>query len=144
MTKAIESTQPLEIDLRILVLRNVCIGHIVTTSKGFSFQLVSRKDKKESWLDLTSKLTWHDREDLTYTHYKAVEKFGDNLPTIEEFQVAEKHGFREVCPNMTDSWFWSSSLYPYYTDVAQGFNGSNGGSDYYYRHDDYSVRCVGR
>jgi len=141
MTKAIESTQPLEIDLRILVLRNVCIGHIVTTSKGFSFQLVSRKDrkdrkdKKESWLDLTSKLTWHDREDLTYTHYKAVEKFGDNLPTIEEFKLAELHGFREILPNM-QYWFWSASLYPGSSVFAQFFSGYYGGSDVYFR-DDY-------
>jgi hypothetical protein len=144
MTEAIESTQPLETNLRILVLRNVCIGHIVTTSKGFSFQLVSRKDKKESWLDLTSKLTWHDREDLTYTHYKAVEKFGDNLPTIEEFKLAELHGFREILPNM-QYWFWSASLYPYSSDFAQDFVGFNGFSYYGYRGYDYfSVRCVGR
>ena len=143
MTEAIESTQPLETNLRILVLRKVCIGHIVTTSKGFSFQLVSRKDKKESWLDLTSKLTWHDREDLTYTHYKAVEKFGDNLPTIEEFKLAELHGFREILPNM-QYWFWSASLSPDYSGSAQDFYGYNGDSYSYYRYYDLSVRCVGR
>jgi hypothetical protein len=143
MTEAIESTQPLETNLRILVLRNVCIGHIVTTSKGFSFQLVSRKDKKESWLDLTSKLTWHDREDLTYTHYKAVEKFGDNLPTIEEFKLAELHGFREILPNM-QYWFWSASLNPYDSDSAQGFNGYDGVSGLAGRGFGWSVRCVGR
>jgi hypothetical protein len=143
MTEAIESTQPLETNLRILVLRNVSVGHIVTTSKGFSFQLVSRKDKKESWLDLTSKLIWHDREDRTYNYYEAMEKFDNQLPTIEEYKTAELHGFCEILPNM-NHWFWSASLYPNGSDFAQVFSGYNGGSDYHSRDLYGSVRCVGR
>jgi len=136
--------QPLETNLRILILRNVCVGHVVTTSKGFQFKLVSRDSGKESWLDIASGLTWHDREDESYTHHKAVEKFGDSLPTIEEYRIAEKHGFREILPNM-DHWFWSSSLYPSNADYAQDFVGTYGSSGYGVRDSNfYSVRCVGR
>ena len=105
MTETIDLRQP-EDDLR-----KAKVGTIVITSKGFEFKLMSRKAGKECWLDCTSKVIWHDREDKTYTHFEAVEKFGDALPTIEEFKKAKKHGFLEILPDM-DYWFWSSSLYP--------------------------------
>lgn len=133
------------IDLRpkVVDLRKVKVGTIVITSKGFKFKLVSRKKGKESWLDCTSKLIWHDLEDKTYNHYEAVEKFCNHLPTIEEFLKAEEHGFREVCPNMKGYWFWSASLVSYDTEFARAFCGSSGdgftGRSFY-----GSTRCVGR
>ena len=137
MTKTIDLRQP-KYDLR-----KARVGTVVITSKGFKFKLMSRKTKKECWLDCTSKAIWHDREDKTYTHYEAVRKFGDALPTIEEFKEAETHGFREVLPNM-EHWFWSSSLNPNGTGFAQDFYGNGGSSNYYSRDYYKSVRCVGR
>ena len=125
-------------------LRKVPVGTTVITSKGFKFKLISRKKGKESWKDLTSKLTWRDREEKTYNHYEATEKFGDKLPTIEEFRIAEEHGFRDILPNTNGYFFWSASLSPNFSDFAQGFYGNNGGSGYGYRGNDSSVRCVGR
>ena len=130
------------IDLRTSDLRKVPVGTTVITSKGFKFKLVSRKKGKESWKDLTSKLTWHDAEDEKYRHYQAQEKFGNGFPTKEEFEVAESHGFREVVPNMANKWFWSSSVDPYSTYYAFGFGGDDGDIYYDFRFFNYSVRCV--
>jgi len=124
----------------------------------------------EVWKDAKRDLLWGDRLDNKYTHYNAValdsngkvisesackseegqkasagigeKKFG--LPTIEEFQDAEKNGVREVLPNMKDYFFWSASLDPDGTDYARGFYGSGGDSDVDDRDYDYSVRCIGR
>lgn len=115
----------MKIDLRKPNLRDVPVGIIVITSKGFEFELIERTQGKEKWKDLTSGITWYDVEEGKYTHYQAVEKFGENLPTKEESQTAEEHGFREVLPNM-GRWFWCSSIYPNYTDYAFVFNGYNG------------------
>ena len=104
---------PKIIDLRVPKhdFRKVKTGTIAITSKGFKFKLVKRtKDGKESWKDLTSGIIWHNKEDSYYTHDEAVTKFGDKLPTKEEFEVAESHGFREILPNM-DYWYWSASLF---------------------------------
>jgi hypothetical protein len=132
------------IDLRKPNLREVKIGTEVITSKGFTFTLVKRnKAGKESWKDETSGLVWHDVEKEKYTYKNALEEFGTKLPTKEDFKLAEKHGFREVLPN-TDIWFWSSSPYPTDSDFAYLFNGGNGYTDYYYRSNALSVRCVGR
>ncbi|MBY0471378.1 hypothetical protein K2X30_09445 [bacterium] len=66
------------------------------------------------------------------------------LPSIEEFEQAEKDGIREVVPEMGGHFFWSASLYPYDPDFARVFGGGNGGSGYGSRDDGGSVRCVGR
>ena len=117
-----------------------------------------------------SGLLWGDRLDSNYTHYNAValnangkvtmekacatdqdeakranagliKTFG--LPTIEEFEQAEKNGIRDVLPNM-GTWFWSASLNPVYSGYVRGFNGSSGYSGGDVRDDYVSVRCVGR
>lgn len=130
----------MKVDLRQPNLRKVPIGTIVITTKGFEFQ----KCRLDSWKDLTSGLLWHDTKPGKYTHHEAVEKFGGKLPTIQEFEVAEKHGFREVLPNIQGYWFWSSSLYSYNTDVAMVFSGFSGVSGDGFRDFNGSVRCVGR
>ena len=135
----------LKIDLKKPNLRKLEIGTIVISKNGFEFELVYRDpDGKESWKDLATGIVWHDREDRKYTHYEAVEKFGVNLPTIEEFEAAEKHGFREVLPNMKEYSFWSASLNPSSMDYARFFNGYGGYGGYCIRGPHYSVRCVGR
>ncbi len=92
----------MKLDLRKPNLREVPVGTIVITSIGHEFELLIRENGKESWRDLTSGLVWHDREDTEMTHYEAMNKFPQTadkrLPTIEEFEEAEKHGVREILP----------------------------------------------
>lgn len=141
----------MKIDLRKPDLRKTLLGTVVITTTGHEFELIALKNGKESWRDLTSGLIWHDIEDDKITHYEAMEKFPQTadkrLPTIEEFEGAEKHGFREVLPNI-NYWFWSASFGPNYraygTDYARGFNGYDGSSYYFIRGDQVSVRCISR
>jgi hypothetical protein len=136
----------MKISLKQPNLRNVEVGTVVETSKGFEFELMERKfGDKEAWKDLTSGVTWYDVEDGKYNHHDALKRFKDELPTKEEFEEAEKHGFREVLQNIKDRWFWSSSVHPDYSDVAFVFVGSSGGVGIYYRDSlNGSARCVGR
>lgn len=137
----------MKIDLRKLNLRKVPIGTIVTSLKGYDFELISRVNDKESWKDLTSGLTWNDVEDEKYKYDEAIKNFSSKqkgLPTSEEFEIAERHGFREILPNFERRWFVSSSLYSYSDNFVRDFGGDYGDTgvgdrDYY-----YSVRCVGR
>lgn len=133
------------IDLRTPDLREVPVGTKVITSNGFMFVLMNREAGKESWRDEATGLIWHNLEDGKFNHNQAVEKFRDKLPTKEEFETVEEHGFREVLPNMKNQWFWSASVHPYYSYYAYGFIGYSGdvgsGNRYY---DGGSVRCVAR
>ena len=132
------------IDLRRPDLRTVEPGTTVITTKDGVFQLLSRIDGKESWKDQKTGLTWHDVEDKKFSYYEAVEKFGDRIPTKEEFEEAEKHGFREVLPNMENRWFWSASVNAGNTGYAYYFYGRYGYIGYDVRNDEEAVRCVGR
>jgi hypothetical protein len=132
------------IDLRSPDLRKVVVGTTVITSKGFKFKLVSRKNGKETWQDLTTKLKWFDKEDKKYTFDDAVKKFGDQLPSKIECEVAEVHGFREVLPNIKDNYFWSASVYSYDRQYAWVFNEDSGFVRSYNRSYGLGVRCVGR
>ena len=132
------------IDLRIPDLRKTKVGTTVITSKGVKFKLVSRKNGKETWQDLKTKLKWFDKEDDVYTFDSAVIKFGDRLPTKEEFEVAETHGFSEVLPNIKDFYFWSASVVSYARSGAWIFNSTNGNVSGNFRLTPVAVRCVGR
>lgn len=110
------------------------------TSKGFKWEMC----ENGSWKDLSTGLVWLPKEEGKHTHQEAIEKFKDSLPTIEEFELAEDHGIREVLDDFKDYWFWSASLYPVFSDFARVFNGGSGGSYDDYRDYDNSVRCVGR
>lgn len=151
---SIKETNGMKIDLREKIdLRKVAVGTIVISTKGFEWELMERyssiKDDleilKEAWKDLTTGIIWFDREDKTYTHYEAVEKFGNKIPTIEEWEVAEDHGARDILPNMAH-WFWSASLSPppSYAYGARGLYGYDGNSYDVNRDYDGSVRLVGR
>ncbi len=137
---------PITVDLRKKIgLRELPVGSIVITSKGFSFELANKIGNKETWKDLDSKLVWYPKEEDIFTHYQAVEKFNSKskrLPTIKEFEEAESHGFREVLSDL-NHWFWSASLYPSDTDFARGFYGNYGDSDVGVRDCGNSVRCCG-
>jgi hypothetical protein len=147
-------------DCSLLKLREVPAGTQCKTSKGVEFQLVNRDttgaSPLETWKDLSSGLTWYDNlpngfDGITSAGYNQYEAFTictldlqRSLPTIDDFNTAETHGFREVLPNMANNYFWSSSLYPGDSDVAQVFAGYDGFSGYDVRGFNYSVRCVGR
>ena len=122
------------------------VGSIVRSSRNFDFELVFRNEcGKESWKDLRTGIVWHDREDERYTYRKAFKKFCSVLPTIEEFELAEIHGFRDVLPNM-NYWFRSISPPLAVKDRVLGFDGQNGcrDNDYLRYFDEVSVRCVDR
>lgn len=117
-------------------------GDIVITLKGFKFELVESSSAGESWKDLQTGLIWLPQEDGRYDFHQAIEKFGDRLPTINEFELAELHGFREIVP-FKNEWYWSSSVHPNFTDLAFIFNGGNGYVSYGSRnYNVFSVRCV--
>lgn len=133
------------IDLTKSDLRNAEVGTIVKTTKGFEFQLVQKENPKEYWKDLSTGLTWGPKEEGTYNHHEALAKFGDKLPTKEQFEVAEAHGIREVLSDMEGGWFWSSSVFPGYSVFAYVFYGGNGHVAVGNRSVDYSygaARCV--
>jgi hypothetical protein len=119
------------IDLSKPDLRNVAIGELVKTTKGFVWELVSRNEGFESWRDNTTKLVWTET-DFKGNHHEASELFPGLLPTKEEFETAELHGIREIM-DMNGKWFWSSSVYPFNTYYAYGFSGVNGGVFYFSR-----------
>src|ERR1022692_2425868 len=105
----------MKIDLRKPDLKTIEIGTVVITTKGFEFSRVA-----DGWKDMTSGLKWFYPEPGKLNHHKAMEKYNSpfkRLPTKEEFEDAEKHGFREVL-GIDSGWFWSSSVYPNYTDYA--------------------------
>lgn len=131
------------IDLRKPDLRIARVRTIVITSKDFQWELLSREEGKEVWKDLTSGLIWKDIEDQKYTYDEALEIFKNSLPAKEEFEIAEKHGIREVLPNMCD-WFWSSSVNANNTDFARYFNGYNGYIFNGNRDDKDAVLCCSR
>ena len=129
------------IDLRKTDLRKVPVGTVVVTSKGFKFKLISRKSGREGWRDLSSKLVWFSKEDGSYNFDEAISKFGDKLPTKEEFEEAENHGFREVLEYPHD-YFWSASVYSNNRNYAWIFGG--GLVAVTSRSSPFAVRCVGR
>lgn len=65
------------------------------------------------------------------------------LPTDEEFEEAARHGMLEVLPNLTERWFWSSTLMENNL-YARGFAGYLDGQHFNLRFSRASVRCVGR
>lgn len=114
-------------------------NQIITTSKGFQFEKTTK-----GWKDLTSNLTWKFiDESEEYTYGEAVKKFGDSLPTKEDFEKAERHGFREVI-ELKNDWYWSSSLVSYGRLSAWIFGSTNGYVDLSLRDFPYWVRCVER
>src|ERR1039458_9749869 len=113
----------MKIDLRKPDLKSAEIGTVVITEKGFEFERVEK-----GWEDSETKLTWFYPELGGLNHYEAMEKYNSHskrIPTKEEFEDAEKHGFREVL-GINSGWFWSSSVYPNYTYYAYDFSGYYG------------------
>lgn len=136
------------VDLRPPNLRKIEIGTEVISLKGHHFKLLNRTSEGETWLDVSSGLTWLPISASKINHYEAEKHQTDSqrLPTKEEFEVAERHGFRDVLDNMNGRWFWSSSVHPDYSLYAYHFHGRIGYIyvDYRDLDDDFAVRCVSR
>lgn len=125
------------LDLRIPTLNSLKVKDKVITSKGFTFVKM-----KEGWKDVKTGLEWSNPvASWRGTHYEAQEKFGDKLPTKDEFEIAEKHGVREVLL-ITSGYFWSSSVNPVFDFNACVFNGVNGYIGSYYRSVSEAALCV--
>jgi hypothetical protein len=142
-------------------LRQVPVGFRCKTEKGFSFTLVYRSEKgKEAWRDDQTKIVWGDKlsqrtrrkaaADLCASRIPEENFFGENhlneLPTREDFALAESHGFREVLPNMTNEAYWVKSVVPGAANIGHVFNGNSGQSRIIvYRAINYEhIRCIGR
>ena len=135
------------IDLRKPNLRECEPGTYIITSKGHSWQLLSRDFFGETWKDVSSGLTWLPKEPGSHSHYDAMklEIETKRLPTKKEFEQAEEHGIREVLDDI-NHWFWSSSVHPDVSNLAYNFYGRSGYIYYVNRSYDYNVavRCVAK
>jgi len=93
-------------------------------------------------------MTWYDETKSRVHQYKAeiiCENRETRLPTRDDLYLAEKHGIREIIPDMKNKLSWSSSVDPDRSGYAYGFYGFSGRINYGYRDkrgDDNSVRCV--
>ena len=132
------------------------------------------------WQDSNTKLLWGDMLDSSYHHINAAEWDWDRgvvtkeiactsnegsranaqisdksfgLPTRAEFETAEKHGMREVVPNLDPMLspllaFWAAERrveFPYGTYYFMWDNGQIGyGLAYNGFYDEVRVRCVAR
>jgi hypothetical protein len=121
------------------------------------FALVARtEDGKEVHKEVSTGLLWSDRlpERMIYHNakkackadLKEVAGISDvtwRLPSIDEYEEAEKNGIRQVLPNM-NYWFWSSTPHPGNHHRARLFIGTNGNLFDYFRNYHVSVRCVAK
>ena len=113
-----------------------------TQKKVTSTGHVWTKLDDDSYKDEISGISWLAPEPGTFTHSDALKLQTDKkkLPTIEEYEEAEKHGIREVL-DMKDKYWWSASLYPNNTGSAREFSGYSGYSGTYGRGYNNYVRC---
>ena len=136
------------IDLRMAA---VAAGFKCRTSRDEIYERVDRDNFGASWKGPDG-LIWsdyigsHSQNDAQ----KLCESLGGILPSTEDFERAEKYGFRDVLPNMEHRWFWSSSIFPIDSDGAHitygagVFNSDSGITFKSNRSRIYSVRCVAR
>lgn len=124
------------------------------TSENEGFVLVTRtKDSKEVHKDSRTGLLWGDRLPSKMVPYDAEKACNSSLsevakitevrwrlPSIGEYNEAEKNGIRKALPNMNYV-FWAARMPdPYYMGWFDGRNGySSYAKDY-----EFSVRCVAR
>jgi hypothetical protein len=93
---------------------------------------------------------WFDEMKTSINQYNSESfcsaKNGQALPSKDDFELAEKHGVRDILKDMKNRWFWSSTLYPGSSDDAYVFGGYNGNVFYYYyrSNDNYNIaaRCA--
>jgi len=110
-----------------------------TTSSGHTWSMT-----ENGWLDESSGLVWKcEDEEGTYTYDDAIAKFGESLPTKEEWELAEKHGVREVL-SLDRKFYWSASVHSFSRSNAWFFYSLYGNVLIAYRFITYSVRLIVR
>ncbi len=120
-------------------LLKVRMNYEITTSTGYVWTAVP-----EGWKDESTKLTWkYEDEEGTYTFDDAVSRFGESLPTKEEWEEAEKHGIREVL-ELEGKRLWSASVNSSYRNYSWFFFGTYGRVNSNSRSSNLWARCVGR
>ena len=142
-------------------LRKARVGTKIETKKGFSFSLFFRsQDGHEIWKDETSGILWSDRiskrirrlgaeklcsEKIAGENFVEKEHLNE-LPGLDDFLLAEKHGMREVLPNIQDSYYWIRSSVPDAPNIGHVFSGNLGKPILIvYRSINFeNVRCISR
>jgi hypothetical protein len=123
------------------------VGFVCKTSKNKTFKLVQKKS--ESWMDLDSGIIWSPALVDRYDRDKAktaCRKIKMELPSRQDFRLGEKHGFREVLPDMRDRFFWTSTAHSKSPNARLLFNG-NFGTLFWVAYNNVpyeSVRCIMR
>ena len=96
-------------------------------------------------LDKRTGIKWFKAIDKKkYTYEEAIAKYGDKLPTKEEYEEAEKHGIRFVLDDFEDKYYWSSSVYSSNRNYSWHFYGTNGNVFLLLRNNNYWARYVSR
>ena len=96
-------------------------------------------------LDKRTGIKWYKATDeKKYTYKEAMEKYGNSLPTKEEYEEAEKHGIRFVLEDFEDRGYWSSSVYSNSRYYSWFFYGTYGVVYYLLRYNFYWARCIER
>jgi len=100
---------------------------------------------KDYALDKRTNIKWYKAIDTKqYTYKEVMEKYGNSLPTKEEYEEAEKHGIRFVLEDFEDKWYWSSSVSSNNRVNSWNFFGTNGNVFNVSRNNNYWARCVSR
>lgn len=136
------------------------IGFHCKTSNGHDWLLAYKgPNRAEVWKDMQTGLHWSDKlsqrirrkaagdlcktriPDENYYSYRHLSR----LPTLQDFELAEKHQFREVLPNMADHYYWIDSSVPGAKNIGHMFNGNIGKPEIVvYRSINFeNIRCVG-
>jgi hypothetical protein len=130
---------PME-DTSIIVENKNVKNELHISKSGYTW-----KKEPEGYRDMTTNILWYYHTDLTeYTYDEAVAKYGDRLPTKEEFEEAENHGIREVMTDFKGKFFWSASLVSSNRNFACYFFSDLGDVYVNVRNFAGGVRCVGR
>jgi len=100
---------------------------------------------KDYALDKRTNIKWYKAIDTKqYTYKEVMEKYGNSLPTKEEYEEAEKHGIRFVLEDFEDRGYWSSSVYSFNCYDSWVFYGTNGYVNFYNRNNSFWARCISR
>jgi hypothetical protein len=133
------------------------------TKANHTFKLVSRLEElngaeREIYLDTKTGLIWTDRLASEFTYERALEVCSESknnrtggitevtwdIPTIDNYNEAEKNGIRRALPRMDDV-FWTSTVWGEgFSGGAFFFMGKIGAESYGGRYIPRSVRCVGQ
>ncbi len=122
------------------------------------FALVSKTSaNKKVHMELKTGLLWSETISGTMNHEQAVKACHSEiaevaglsdlvwkLPTIEQYESADKNGFKEEIPGASSGWFWSATQNPKKSYTAKMYLGSDGSVFEADRHYDGfgSVKCV--